>query len=180
VARGWRELFILLALVAALVLLRSRGGELAMPSLPPPAADRQNAPDFELARAQGGRTSLAEQRGRVVLLNFWATWCEPCRAELPALQALQRDLATEGLAVVAVSIDAGPSEAVARFASGRGLAFAVLLDPREEVARRYGVGAYPTSIVIDRRGAIVYRAPGAYAWDAPESVAWFRALLRED
>jgi peroxiredoxin len=180
VARGRRQLWILLALVAAFVLLRARGGELARPALPPPPAAREHAaPDFELARAQGGRAGLAEQRGRVVLLNFWATWCAPCRAELPALQALQRSLAADGLAVVAVSVDAGPSEAVARFAAGRGLDFPVLLDPGEDVARRYGVGAYPTSVVIDRQGRIVHRAPGAFAWDAPESVAWFRALLRE-
>ena len=170
----------LLALVAAFALLRARGGELASPALPPPSAPRERAaPAFELPRAEGGRASLAEQRGRVVLVNFWATWCPPCRAELPALQALHATLAAEGLAVLAVSVDAGPGEAVARFASGRGLDVPVLVDPAEDVARRYGVGAYPTSVVIDRSGRIVHRAAGAYAWDAPESVAWFRALLRE-
>jgi peroxiredoxin len=175
-----REIAIVLAVAAAFVLLRARGGPLASPALPAASAPRErSAPPFELPRAEGGRASLDEQRGRVVLLNFWATWCPPCRAELPALQALHRSLAAEGLSVLAVSVDAGPGDAVARFAAGRGLDFPVLLDPGEEVARRYGVGAYPTSVVIDRRGRIVHRAPGAYAWDAPESVAWFRALLRE-
>ncbi len=178
--RRRREVWILLALAAAFVLLRARGGELARPALPPPPALReQAAPVFELPRAQGGRAGLAEARGRVVLLNFWATWGPPCRAELPALQALHRSLAGEGLAILAVSVDAGPPDAVARFAAGRGLAYPVLLDPGERVARRYGVVAYPTSVVIDRQGRVVHRAPGAFAWDAPESVAWFRALLRE-
>jgi peroxiredoxin len=178
--RGRRELAIVLAFAALLLLLRARDGELARPVLPAlPAAPAGDAPDFELPRSDGGRASLAALRGRVVLLHFWATWCPPCRRELPALQALERRLAPEGLAVLTVSVDAVPAERLVRFAAGRGLALPILLDPHEALARRYGVGAYPTSLVIDRRGRLLHRAAGAYAWDAPESVAWFEALLRE-
>jgi peroxiredoxin len=176
-----RELWIVAALAAAFALLAlPRGRPLALPQLgAPDLAGAPVAPPFDLPRAAGGRLALSELAGRVVLLNFWATWCAPCRDELPALQALHETLAREGLAVVAVSVDAGAPDAVARFAAARGLGFAVLHDPSEEVARRYGALAYPTSVVIDRSGRIVQRAVGAFAWQVPESVAWFRARLAE-
>ena len=122
---------------------------------------------------------LADARGDVVLVNFWATWCPPCRRELPELQALDTALGGEGLRVFAVSVDAGATDALARFASARALRFPVLHDRDGEVARRYAVGAYPTTVVVDRAGRVVLRAAGAFAWNAPESVAWLRGLLRE-
>ena len=169
----------LLLVVAALVWLgRPRTGPLEAPPLPAPRPAGEPAPAFALPRADGGSFSLEAARGSAVVVNFWATWCAPCREELPALDRLQRALAGEGLVVVAVSVDARP-EAVARFARERGLGFAVLVDPREEVARRYGVGAYPTTVVVDRAGRVVHRAVGAFAWDAPETVAWLRSLLAD-
>jgi peroxiredoxin len=78
-----------------------------------------------------------------------------------------------------VSVDGGATEDLARFARTRELRFPVLHDRDEAVARSYGVGAYPTTVVVDRAGRIVLRTAGAFAWDAPESVAWFRALLAE-
>jgi peroxiredoxin len=172
-----RDALALLLVAAALVWLgRPRGAPLEAPPLPAGAAAGAPAPAFALPRAAGGALSSDALRGRVVVLNFWATWCPPCREELPALERVHRALAGEGLAVVAVSVDARP-EAVARFAAARGLGFAVLSDPREQVARRYGVAAYPTTVVVDRRGRIAHRAVGAFAWDAPEAVAWLRTLL---
>jgi peroxiredoxin len=178
--RRRRELWVIVAVAVAFVLLAlPRERRLAPPSLPAHAslAAAGPAPPFELPRPDGSRSALADHAGRVVLLHFWATWCPPCRRELPALAALRAALEPEGLAVLAVSVDAGSGEAVARFAAERAPGLPVLLDPREEAARRYGVGAYPTSVVVDRSGRIVHRAVGAFAWDAPESVAWFRALL---
>jgi peroxiredoxin len=174
-----RELWILVAIAAAFaVLALPREPRLAAPLLPAlPSAGSRIAPPFELPLAQGGSASLDDYAGEVVLVNFWATWCQPCRAELPALEALQAELAGEGLRILAVSVDAASAEAVARFAAERGLRLPVLHDPSEAVARRYGAFAYPTSVVVDRAGRIVLTAPGAFAWDAPESIAWFRALL---
>jgi peroxiredoxin len=156
-------------------------GPLRAPRLAPPpeAAARAAAPAFELPLAGGGAASLAAARGEVVLVNFWATWCPPCRRELPALQALEAALGGAGLRILAVSVDRGPTEELASFARARELRFPVLHDRESDVARSYGVGAYPTTVVVDRAGRIALRAAGAYAWDAPESVAWFRALLAE-
>jgi len=180
--RRRREIWIVVAIAGAFALLSlPRERRLAAPVLPalPTTSARVGEP-FELPGVAGGRVSLRDHAGQVVLLNFWATWCPPCREELPALQALHASLAGEGLSVLAVSVDGGSADAVARFAGERGLAFPVLHDPREEVARRYGVFAYPTSVVIDRAGRVVLSVPGAFAWDAPESLAWFRALLEGD
>jgi peroxiredoxin len=174
-----REWWIVIAIAAAFTVLSvPRAPRLVEPPLPPlPATGGREAPVFELPLAAGGRAAYPERAGDVVLLHFWATWCPPCREELPALQALHAQLAPRGLRVLAVSVDGSAPETVARFAAERGLGFAVLHDPGEEVARRYGVAAYPTSVVIDRAGRVLLEAPGAFAWDSPASVAWFRSLL---
>jgi peroxiredoxin len=170
----------ILVVAFALLSLPRDGGRLAVPPLPERSGEeRAEAPAFELPLATSGTASLAAVRGDVVLVNFGATWCPPCRHELPALQALESALSASGLRVLAVSVDAGSTDALARFAEDRELRFPVLHDRDQAVARRYGVGAYPTTVVVDRAGRVVVRLSGAFAWDAPESVAWFAALLGE-
>ncbi|MDH3685360.1 MAG: TlpA family protein disulfide reductase [Myxococcales bacterium] len=170
-------------LVAAVLALAWLAGRPDAPLPPPPLgplrapADRPPAPDWSLPTAAGDRATLADFRGRVLILNFWATWCGPCRRELPALQALRESLAGEGLEVVAVSVDTSDPEAVARFARERGVRFPVLHDPSEEVARRYATAAWPTTFVIDRDGRQVYGIAGAWDWAAPETQAALRPLL---
>jgi peroxiredoxin len=175
-------LLIVLALVLALSWLAGRPpGPLPPPPLSaaPAPGERRAAPDWTLPDGAGGTASLHDFAGRVVLLNFWATWCGPCRRELPALQALYTELAGEGLAVVGVSVDSGDPDAVARFARGRGVTFPVLHDPAEEVARRHGTVAWPTTLLIDRDGLLVLTVPGAWDWNAPETRETLRELLRQ-
>jgi peroxiredoxin len=122
---------------------------------------------------------LADHSEQVLLLNFWATWCAPCREELPTLEALHRELGDEGLAIIGVNVDPGSAERAGRFAEQQGLGFIVLHDPEQRVASSYGVLGYPTTVVIDRDGRIVLSELGAWDWSHPDAVAWLRELLAQ-
>ena len=137
----------------------------------------QPAPDFALPTLGGETVRLANLQGRVVFLNLWATWCEPCRAEMPAMQRLYERLGGADFEVLAVSADQGPVAAVTAFVGEHALTFPVLRDPELQVASRYRVTGYPETFVIDRNGRIVEHVIGPWTWDSPESVAAFRKLI---
>jgi peroxiredoxin len=122
--------------------------------------------------------SLAEFRGSVVFLNFWATWCVPCKEEMPAMERLHRRFKDQGLAVLAVSADADGAQAVAPFVRQHRLTFTVVLDPRMTVAGLYSVWALPSTFIIDRQGRQVYFASGPREWDGPAAASLFESLLR--
>ncbi len=111
------------------------------------------APDLQLTDLEGSRVSLADYRGRVVLLNAWASWCPPCRAEMPDLQAFYESHAGEGLDVVAVNIGE-PPQVVAEFLHKQGLTFPAWLDPDEATLRAFQTISLPYSAVIDRSGRV--------------------------
>ncbi|MBI4084125.1 MAG: TlpA family protein disulfide reductase [Candidatus Lambdaproteobacteria bacterium] len=131
--------------------------------------------EFDLPTLAGGRARLGDWRGKVVLLNFWATWCVPCVAELPRLQALQAAMAGRPFAVVAVDVLEPPGR-VLGFLAARGLALTVLLDQDGAAAGRFGVNGLPASFVVDRSGRVVGMALGAREWDSPAALAYFRDL----
>jgi thiol-disulfide isomerase/thioredoxin len=146
------------------------------------------APDLVAADLDGHPVSLAELRGEVVLLNVWATWCPPCREEMPSMQRLAEQLGPEGLRIVAVSIDAasGKRDAGGReggdvraFADEYGLTFDIWRDPEGRVQQIYRTTGVPESFVIDRRGMIVKKVIGATEWDSPANVELIRRLLGE-
>jgi peroxiredoxin len=136
------------------------------------------APGFRLPSLAGGEVDLAAYRGRVVLLNFWATWCPPCVAEMPSRERRHRALGPEGLAVVTVSADDDVAE-LRGFVKQHGLTLPVLLDPDgREAGRAYRTTGYPETFVLDGSGTLLQHYVGAARWDAPEALAHFRALLR--
>jgi peroxiredoxin len=137
------------------------------------------APTFELPRVGSAQPfdtrSLA---GRVVVVNFWATWCAPCVEEMPSLERLHRALSSRGLVVLAVAADHGEAD-VASFVREHGLTLPVLHDRGGRLAARlFGVSGYPDTVTIGRDGRVIHRAVGAAAWDTPEAVAYFGGLLR--
>ena len=134
---------------------------------------------FEVATPEGGTLSLAEYRGRVVLLNFWATWCEPCKEEMPAMERLYQKHRAQGLVVVALSNDSeGSTERVKRFIKASGFTFPVGLDPRLKIANLYRVRVLPSSLVIDRKGRLTFVALGPREWDKPAAHQLFESLLK--
>jgi peroxiredoxin len=135
------------------------------------------AEDFTLATSDGKSFRLSDHRGKTVLVNFWATWCPPCREEMPAMERLYRQHKDQGLVLVAVSLDADP-QVVTPYLRESKLTFAVALDPKMEVANKYGVRALPSSFIVDRQGAMAALALGPRHWDNAASHSLVEALTR--
>jgi peroxiredoxin len=135
-------------------------------------------PGFSAMTVDGRPLSLESLRGRVVLLNFWATWCLECRVELPALEQLHRDYASRGLTVLAVNFREEPG-AVRRYARALGLTMPLLVDPAGAITKSYGVIGFPTSFLIGRDGRAVARAIGPREWATAEARALIESLLGE-
>jgi peroxiredoxin len=126
----------------------------------PPIAPRKGAlaPDFDLKSLSGEKVSLRDFGGKIVLLNFWATWCAPCRIEMPAIQSRFEQHRSE-LEVLAINFDE-PSDQVQAFVQELGLTFTVLLDPGGEVQRLYQIRGYPTTYIVDESGVVAIQHIG--------------------
>jgi peroxiredoxin len=136
----------------------------------------EQAPGFTTQDAAGNRVDSSSFRGKLVLLNFWATWCPPCVEEMPSLQLLQDSLGDDGLKVVAVSVDERYSD-IPPFVAEHGLRFLVLHDLGKRVSRRYEVFQFPETWIIRRDGTLASHIIGARDWAAPGSLEIFRDLL---
>lgn len=127
---------------------------LALSSVAPAAVQEDApAPDFTLPTLQGRPLRLGEQRGHVVLVNFWASWCGPCRLELPQLNRLHERYAGAGLVLLGINVDEDPARA-AQAAQRLGIRFPVLLDRDKAVVRRYDLGSMPATVLLDRDGRV--------------------------
>jgi peroxiredoxin/outer membrane lipoprotein-sorting protein len=122
------------------------------------------APDFTLPDSGGHSVHLRDLRGKVLVVDFWATWCPPCRAQMPILQRMQTELASKGLVVLGLDIGED-AETVSAFAKRQSYTFALLLGAEPDVSAKYYVEAYPTTFVVDRRGRIAYRELGGSSPD---------------
>jgi peroxiredoxin len=143
-------------------------------------AARPAAPDFTLTDLDGKTQRLSDYRGKVVLINFWATWCPPCRRELPSMQRLWQRLKDKGFAMLA--LDVGEEEDAILpflFSTGVEITFPVLLDKPGQLINAWPVRALPTSFLLDREGRIVYRAVGGREWDDPALIEKIQALLKQ-
>jgi DsbE subfamily thiol:disulfide oxidoreductase len=141
--------------------------------------DRPAAPDFTLPNAGGRKVSLKDYRGKVVFLNFWATWCESCREEMPSMERLYREFKDKGLEIVAVNVKEKPRDALA-FAKELKLTYPVLLDPEGEVGLLYGAFGLPATYLIDRKGVVLARMWGPADWHSPAARKLFAALVDQE
>ena len=141
---------------------------------------RLPAPDAVLSDPDGKTLSVASFRGRVVLVNFWATWCIPCLREMPTLNGLEKALGGPDFAVAAISIDRGGAATAAPWLEQNGIKdLALYLDPESRAAFAFRASELPVSVLIDRKGRVVGRMTGPAEWDAPEAQALIRAVLAE-
>lgn len=138
------------------------------------------APPLEAVTLDGSKRTktLADYKGKVMLVNVWATWCEPCRVEMPSIEKLHREFAPHGLAVVAVSVDdPGSEERVLEYVKELGLTFEVLHDPAKSITREYQITGYPETFVIARDGTIRKKVIGPADWSSDANRALVRELL---
>ena len=144
------------AIVAAVML----GGTLGTPMLAPAASDRNTAPSFTVRTFDGHTLRSADLRGKPVIVDFWATWCRPCRAGMPHLSRIQERYRDKGLVVIGLSVDDGEAITVKRFAEQLGVRFNVGMAD-ERVLDDYGpIRSIPTTVFIDRKGEVVRRVVG--------------------
>ena len=150
-------------LVSLVVVLQPRSGGIALPTslpglAPAPSVGRA-APDFALQLLDGSRMTLSGLRGKPVILNFWATWCPPCRTEMPDLQAVWQEHQSEGVVIVGVDLGEDPAT-VQSYVSRVGVTYPIALDIDQRVGETYGTGSLPTTYFIDRNGTVRDRYTG--------------------
>ncbi|MDR3170649.1 MAG: TlpA family protein disulfide reductase [Treponema sp.] len=140
---------------------------------------RQRVPsvDFSAPLISGNTQQLKALEGKVVFLNFWASWCGPCRSEMPSMDALYRRLNDQGLEIFAVNCQETQKD-VASFMKNYNLSFPAALDLSGEISAIYRVDAFPTTYIIDRKGEIIARVVGSVNWNTPKLVAAFETLLK--
>ncbi len=148
---------------------------LAAGSLLTPLPHMPKAPDFSLSDLDNHSHTLSNYQGKVVVLNFWATWCPPCRAEMPSMQRAWEVMRDEDMLMLAVNV--GEREALVReFSQNMAVSFPMLLDDQSSIMRHWPARGLPTTFVIDPQGRIAYRAIGERRWDRPEILNMLRAL----
>jgi len=172
VARAWAQRFAGVALAA---------GALACAAAEQPALKAwggKPTPELATRTVEGNPVDLKDLRGRVVLVNFWATWCEPCKDELPSLVKLKEQLAGRPFELVTVNYGEFPDR-INQYLARSGIRLPVLLDTQNEISREWNVGGLPMTFLVDARGRVRYYVFGERAWNESESVEVLEKLLAE-
>jgi len=141
-----------------------------------PAPGQRSAPDFVLPDMNGQVVRLSQLKGKIVLLNVWATWCPPCRKEMPTMEALHQKMKSADFVMLAASQDVDGKNTVAPYLQEGRFTFSVLLDVNGDIGKKYGVTGYPETYIIDRQGNIVHHHVGYNDWSQPSVEAALRQL----
>ena len=137
------------------------------------------APRFSLRNLKGNMEGLDDHSGKVIFVNFWATWCVPCVKEMPSFENLYRRFRSQGMTILAVSLDKGDSTKVKEFSDKHKLSFPILLDTEGVVEKLYPSFTIPFTYVIDKQGRVVARVDGAKNWESPETFEAVEHLLKQ-
>jgi len=136
------------------------------------------APDFSLAARDGGKVSLADLKGQVVMINFWATWCGPCRQEMPLLAQLHRKYEPLGFTLLGVNVEPDSAAAIS-WLNGVTVTFPILFDTENKVAGSFGVEGMPSTVFVDRAGQVRYVHRGYKPGDEAKYADMIRSLVKE-
>ena len=138
----------------------------------------KKAPNFCLKDLNGKEVEMKHFKGKVVFLNFWATWCGPCKEEMPSMEALCQQFKEKDFTFLTISVDYGGGKAVKEFLDKHRYTFLVLLDPKGESLDLYDVKGIPTTIIIDKKGAMIGKAIGPKNWNKIEVISFLNLLLK--
>jgi thiol-disulfide isomerase/thioredoxin len=144
------------------------------------AVVRENspAPGVTVNSLKSVPLNLSDLKGKVVLLNFWATWCPPCREEIPSMMKLNKIMTGKPFQMVAVSIDEGGLPAIEAFFKESGFTLPAYTDPDGKAAKIYGITGVPETFVIDKKGILVKKFIGPLPWDSPEIISFLEGLMK--
>lgn len=183
---------VLLGLLVAFAFTISSRVETGSPDATQPAKNQEQqvdgnlenkpAPAFSLKNLKGETVSLADYQGQLVFINFWATWCEPCKEEMPSMQRLRAKMQGRPFEILAISLDKDPVSAVPQFTEKYKLElnFPVLQDPEQEIAKKhYRTTGVPESFIVGADGKVIKHVIGSYEWDSEAIVNYFEELLKE-
>lgn len=167
------SLFVLVSLMACERKEQNPSGKaLAGPS------EQKPAPDVLVTALNGTPLKLSDLKGKVVMLNFWATWCPPCREEIPSMMKLNSAMTGKPFQMVAVSIDEGGKAAIESFLKTNGYLLPAYTDPDNMASKTYGITGVPETFIIDKQGILVKKVIGPLAWDAAEVTSFFEGLIK--
>lgn len=173
-----RLITLLLVLIVLAFVGCSKGNERGKaPASATKAIEGAVAPDFTVRDLAGKEVKLSELRGKVVLVNFWATWCPPCREEIPSMVKLNQTMAGKPFQMLAISIDEGGKGAIEQFFANSGQSLPAYLDGEQKVAGLYGTTGVPETFVVDKKGVILKKVIGGMDWSAPEVIGYLNGLL---
>ena len=141
---------------------------------------KYTASDFTLKNLDGQEVSLQQFRGKYLLINFWATWCGPCKIEMPSLEKLYRQFKSDNFDMLGISNDMFGERVVRPYVKAKNITFPMLLDQKMVVSRQYGIVSLPTTILIDPEGTIIGILQGAENWSNPETLLYFKNLLKKN
>jgi thiol-disulfide isomerase/thioredoxin len=170
--------FLCLVVLGAIVALSACSKKEAAKVQQGPLQENSPAPAITVNSLNGKPLNLSDLKGKVVLLNFWATWCPPCREEIPSMMKLNSAMAGKPFQMVAVSIDEGGRPAIESFFKTSGFSLPAYTDPDNQAAKAYGITGVPETFVIDKSGILIKKVIGPMAWDSPDVLSYLDGLTK--
>ena len=141
--------------------------------------NKKKAPDFCLEGLKGEKVQLKALKGKIIFLNFWATWCGPCKEEMPSMEALYQHFKDRNFIFLTISLDFGGQEPVRKFIENHRYQFPVLLDPSGKTLDLFEINKIPTTLIIDKNGKMIGRAIGPRNWSSPEFSSLIEQMLQD-